>query len=79
VACYYDAKHTPAAGEALSLWPFRWGSEQFGITPGHIMLQLLWDRIGDLPKREGANEIPGPRLRVEAGMQEPLLGEKARV
>jgi hypothetical protein len=42
------------------------------------MLQLLWEKIGDLPKRDGASEIPGPRVRVDAGMQEPLLGGMVR-
>jgi len=48
------------------------------ITPGHVMLQLMWEKIGDLPKREGEKNIPGPRIVVEEGMQVPLLGAKSK-
>ncbi|KAJ4369658.1 hypothetical protein N0V83_005420 [Neocucurbitaria cava] len=79
VACYYDAKHTPDSNEALSLWQFRWGSEQRGITPGHVQLQLLWKKLGDLPKREGEEVvIPGPRVELKEGVQVPLMGGRAR-
>ncbi|KAF2682539.1 hypothetical protein K458DRAFT_370502 [Lentithecium fluviatile CBS 122367] len=43
VDCFYDAKKVPTVGENLDLWPFRWGSQQMGITPGHVELQLLWE------------------------------------
>ncbi|KAF1844865.1 uncharacterized protein K460DRAFT_99827 [Cucurbitaria berberidis CBS 394.84] len=79
VACFYDAKRTPSVGDALPLWQFRWGSEQRGITPGHVQLQLLWQKIGDLPKREGEHAaIPGPRVRLQDGAQLPLRGGRAR-
>ena len=45
VNCYYDAKRVPGEGEELSLWPFRWGSQQIGITPGHVQLLLVWEQI----------------------------------
>ncbi|KAL1591868.1 hypothetical protein SLS59_009995 [Nothophoma quercina] len=77
VACYYDAKHAPAKNESLSLWQYHWGSEQLGITPGHIQLLLMWKKIGDSPKRDAA-DIPGPRLRLTDGLQIPLLGEGAK-
>ncbi|KAF2640821.1 hypothetical protein P280DRAFT_367209, partial [Massarina eburnea CBS 473.64] len=47
VNCFYDAKKIPASGstDRVSLWPFRWGSQQLGITPGHVQLQLLWNKL----------------------------------
>ncbi|KAF2855136.1 hypothetical protein T440DRAFT_387066 [Plenodomus tracheiphilus IPT5] len=79
IACFYDAKRAPARGERLSLWQFHWGSQQMGITPGHIQLLLMWDKIGDLPKREGSSEIPGPRVELQDGQQVPLLGKKTKI
>lgn len=79
IACYYDAKRAPAAGDKLPLWQYRWGSQQRGITPGHIQLQLLWDKVGELPKRGGDEKaIPGPRVEIQDGVQVPLLGRRAR-
>ncbi|KAI4946582.1 hypothetical protein J4E91_007271 [Alternaria rosae] len=78
VACYYDAKRTPTVNESLPLWQFRWGSQQTGITPGHIMLQLMWKKLGDTPKREQMSEIPGPRIQLSEDMQIPLLGQKSK-
>jgi hypothetical protein len=49
-----------------------------GITPGHIQLQLLWEKTGDLPKREGEAHIPSPRIKIQEGMQVPLQGAKAK-
>lgn len=49
-----------------------------GITPGHIQLQLLWEKIADLPKREGKVQIPSPRIEIQDGMQVPLQGAKAK-
>jgi hypothetical protein len=43
--CFFDAKKIPAKGEKTSLWPYRWGSQQLGITPGHVMLQLVWNKV----------------------------------
>jgi hypothetical protein len=79
VACFYDAKRTPTVNESLPLWQFRWGSQQTGITPGHVQLQLMWKKLGDLPKREKASEIPGPRIQISEDMQMLLLGQKSRV
>ncbi|OAL55266.1 hypothetical protein IQ07DRAFT_594992 [Pyrenochaeta sp. DS3sAY3a] len=79
IACYYDAKRAPTAGEKLPLWQYRWGSQQRGITPGHIQLQLLWDKVGELPKRGGEDKaIPGPRVEIGDAVQVPLLGRRAR-
>lgn len=79
VACYYDAKRIPSKGESTSLWQFRWGSKQQGITPGHVMLQLLWNRLGDLPKRrEGEAVAPGPRISLRGGLQVPLHGQRLK-
>ncbi|KAH7348215.1 hypothetical protein BKA66DRAFT_447413 [Pyrenochaeta sp. MPI-SDFR-AT-0127] len=77
IACYYDAKSVPSTDETLSLWQFHWGSEQRGITPGHIQLQLMWEKVGELPKRKGTKEIPGPRVRIQDGVQVPLEGGRA--
>ncbi|KAF3002915.1 hypothetical protein E8E13_002639 [Curvularia kusanoi] len=74
VACYYDAKKAPGHGDILSLWQFHWGSQQMDITPGHIQLLLMWNKIEEPYKRKGSEDIPGPRLRLTDGMQEPLLG-----
>jgi hypothetical protein len=52
VACYYDAKHAPAKNEELPLWQYFWGSQQDGITPGHIQTMLLWQGINSAAKRE---------------------------
>ena len=38
----YDAKKLPGTNENLDVWPYRWGSQQMGITPGHVELQWLW-------------------------------------
>ncbi|KAF2826502.1 hypothetical protein CC86DRAFT_394442 [Ophiobolus disseminans] len=78
VACFYDAKKAPEDTEVLSLWQYHWGSQQMGITPGHVQMQLMWTKIGDLPKRESEAQIPGPRLHIEEGMQVPLQGARAR-
>jgi hypothetical protein len=40
---FTDAKKIPAANENLDIWTFAWGSQQFGITPGHAELQWLWE------------------------------------
>ncbi|KAL6702873.1 hypothetical protein ACN47E_000835 [Coniothyrium glycines] len=79
VACYYDGKRTPKSNETLPLWQYRWGSQQMGITPGHVQLQLVWDNIGDLPKREGESDIPGPRMQVTEDVQIPLLGKRSKM
>ncbi|KAF3034808.1 hypothetical protein E8E12_005525 [Didymella heteroderae] len=78
VACYYDAKKAPARNEKLSLWQFHWGSGQLGITPGHIQLLLLWNKIDENPKRELVQDIPGPRLRLSEEVQIPLMGQKIK-
>lgn len=78
IACYYDAKRVPNPGEQLSLWQYRWGAHQMGITPGHIMLQLMWNKTGDLPKREKTAVGPGPRVSLEGGLQIPLQGQQIK-
>lgn len=50
-----------------------------GITPGHIQLQLLWKKIGDLPKRGKANEVLGPRVQISEDVQIPLMGKRSNV
>ncbi|OSS48148.1 hypothetical protein B5807_06412 [Epicoccum nigrum] len=76
VACYYDARSAPERRARMSLWQFHWGSGQLGVTPGHIQLLLMWNKIGETPKREASGEIPGPRLKLEDGLQIPLRGLK---
>lgn len=78
-ACYYDAKKAPAGSDKLSVWQFHWGSGQMGITPGHVMLLLMWNKIGDLPKRQDVKETSGPRVRLTGGLQIPLLGQQRRL
>ncbi|KAF2710775.1 hypothetical protein K504DRAFT_475722 [Pleomassaria siparia CBS 279.74] len=80
VACYYDAKALPeSSSDRVPLWQYRWGSQQKGITPGHVQLQLLWDKIDDSSKGEDAEAIPGPRVELSAGIQVPLAGRALRV
>jgi hypothetical protein len=66
----------PKLGDTLPLWQFHWGSQQLGITPGHVQLLLVWDKIGDSPKREAAKTIPSPRIELMEGMQVPLKGQQ---
>ncbi|KAF2267594.1 hypothetical protein CC78DRAFT_576971 [Lojkania enalia] len=77
INCYYDAKKIPAHGEKASLWPFRWGSQQWGITPGHVMLQLMWQKLDD-DKREEVAKIPSPRIALKDGLQVPLQGKQIK-
>jgi hypothetical protein len=58
--CYYDAKHAPAKNEELPFWQYFWGSQQDGITPGHIQIMLQFKKIGSTAKRE---EIPSKSYR----------------
>ncbi|PGH12252.1 hypothetical protein AJ80_06766 [Polytolypa hystricis UAMH7299] len=44
--CYYDAKKIPSKGEALPIWPYRWGSQQMGITPGHTQYVWMFQKVG---------------------------------
>ncbi|KAF2729887.1 hypothetical protein EJ04DRAFT_537587 [Polyplosphaeria fusca] len=74
--CYYDAKAVPGAGDVTPMWAFRWGSQQRGITPGHVMLQLMWSKLGD-NKRENI-DIPSPRVVLKDGMQVPLQGPQVK-
>ncbi|KAA8620556.1 hypothetical protein Alg130_09037 [Pyrenophora tritici-repentis] len=78
IACYYDAKRAPKDNEALSLWQFHWGSEQMGITPGHVQLQLMWEKIGDTPKRAQTSEVLGPRVQINENVQMPLMGKRSK-
>lgn len=79
IACFYDAKHVPAAGQQMSLWQYHWGSLQMGITPGHIQLLLMWEKIGDLPKRDSSSAIPGLLMEIRDGQQVRLLGKQTKV
>ncbi|KAH8890302.1 hypothetical protein GQ53DRAFT_183924 [Thozetella sp. PMI_491] len=45
VNCYYDIESAPTANSTSSLWEFVWGSQQMGITPGHLEVILLWQSI----------------------------------
>jgi hypothetical protein len=38
----------------------------------------MWEKLGDLPKREGEKQIPSPRIEIEEGMQVPLQGAKSK-
>jgi hypothetical protein len=38
----------------------------------------MWKKLGDLPKREKASEIPGPRVQIIEGVQMPLLGKMSK-
>ncbi|KAK1912573.1 hypothetical protein P3342_010176 [Pyrenophora teres f. teres] len=82
IACYYDAKRAPRPNEALSLWQFHWGADQMGITPGHVQLQLMWDKIGDnnnnTPKRQQTAEMLGPRVQITKYVQLPLMGKRSK-
>jgi hypothetical protein len=49
-----------------------------GITPGHIQLLLMWEKIGDLPKREGEKSTSSARLEITEGMQVPLQGARSK-
>ena len=49
-----------------------------GITPGHVQLLLLWEKIGYAPKRKAGGEVLGPRVRITDEVQIPLLGEQRR-
>jgi hypothetical protein len=42
------------------------------------MLQLMWEKIGELPKRGDASAVPGPRMELSEGIQAPLLGRSAK-
>ncbi|KAJ4348777.1 uncharacterized protein N0V89_010155 [Didymosphaeria variabile] len=80
VDCYFDAKSIPSPKSSSNIWPFRWGSQQMGITPGHVMLQLVWNKIADLPKGEDSEKIPSPRVSLMKGggeqEQARLVGKK---
>ncbi|KAK3385890.1 hypothetical protein B0H63DRAFT_188924 [Podospora didyma] len=49
--CYYDIKTAPSLDDDKSVaprqtkvpvWQFYWGSDQMGITPGHLQVLWLW-------------------------------------
>ncbi|KAF2119148.1 hypothetical protein BDV96DRAFT_610919 [Lophiotrema nucula] len=77
INCYYDAKKIPGPAETAPLWQFRWGSQQRGITPGHVQLQLLWTPL-NTGKRKSVSDIPSPRLRLNDGAQIPLQGQEIK-
>ncbi|KAJ3530315.1 hypothetical protein NM208_g9377 [Fusarium decemcellulare] len=41
----YDVNRAPVAGERLPVWEYRWGSQQMGITPGHLQALFYWDKL----------------------------------
>lgn len=45
IDCLYDVNRAPEAGEKLPVWEYRWGSQQLGITPGHLAALFLWVKI----------------------------------
>lgn len=51
-----------------------------GITPGHIQLQLMWKKLGDLPGKAKTTEVLGPRVQISegVGVQMPLMGRKQK-
>jgi hypothetical protein len=49
-----------------------------GITPGHIQLLLMWEKTGDLPKREDETRTSNPRLEITEGMQVLLQGARSK-
>ena len=77
IDCYFDAKRVPKRGEDISFWQFRWGSQQQGITPGHIQLQLLWDKVS--PPHKAANEISTGPVAVTQGSEFPLKGKASEL
>jgi len=42
VDCAIDVKAVPKAGQEIDVWKFEWGSDQMGITPGHIEAVWQW-------------------------------------
>ncbi|KAH9907311.1 hypothetical protein F4778DRAFT_530836 [Xylariomycetidae sp. FL2044] len=45
VDCYWDVQAAPEGDEQLPVWSYHWGSQQPGITPGHIKAILLWEKV----------------------------------
>jgi hypothetical protein len=41
------------------------------------MLLLMWEKIGELPKRGDASEVLRPRVELSEGVQALLLGKSA--
>jgi hypothetical protein len=77
VACYYDAKKAPQGKEELPLWQYRWGSQQMGITPGHVQMILLWEGI-EKPKNKDMKAMPQSRVQLTDDFQIPLRGMPVR-
>ena len=51
-----------------------------GITPGHVQLQLMWEKVDDtLPKREQVTGLLGPRVQINQGVQIPLMGKRSKL
>ncbi|KAK3935093.1 hypothetical protein QBC46DRAFT_424092 [Diplogelasinospora grovesii] len=43
VDCFYDIKTGPSdADDYIPVWQYFWGSQQMGITPGHVQAMWLW-------------------------------------
>ncbi|KAM7188247.1 hypothetical protein V8F20_010624 [Naviculisporaceae sp. PSN 640] len=46
INCFYDIKTAPTKEtDAVPVWPFAWGSEQFGVPPGHLQVAWLWQPV----------------------------------
>ncbi|KAK4217519.1 hypothetical protein QBC37DRAFT_470677 [Rhypophila decipiens] len=46
INCFYDVKKAPKnKTDAIPVWQFRWGSQQRGITPGHLQVAWLWQPV----------------------------------
>ena len=41
----YDVNRAPEADDRLPVWYYRWGSEQMGITPGHLQALFYWEKL----------------------------------
>ncbi|KAK3391353.1 hypothetical protein B0T20DRAFT_77600 [Sordaria brevicollis] len=48
--CYYDIPRAPSRKDGkdkVFVWQFAWGSEQMGITPGHLQVLWVWVPLGE--------------------------------
>ncbi|KAL1870785.1 hypothetical protein VTK73DRAFT_2509 [Phialemonium thermophilum] len=54
--CFYDVKAVPGPGEKAPVWQFFWGSQQMGITPGHLQVVWLWEPLDGAHNAEDGSE-----------------------
>jgi len=48
IDCYYDIKTAPSPDDGtpeVPVWQYFWGSQQMGITPGHLQTIWLWQPV----------------------------------